>query len=80
MQSDSTYYVLAIAMALAVILICGGGITWNYFSATRWGERKGRPTTPEEHQATSVFADPRPAEVEVEVEREVERRTHDLAA
>ncbi len=37
MQSNATYFVVMVAVALAVILTCGAGITWNYFSARRWG-------------------------------------------
>jgi hypothetical protein len=64
MNSDSTYYVVMVSMALAVIITCGAGITWNYFSAARWceprkqsGEGAGRP-------APTVVAERRPAEEE----------------
>jgi hypothetical protein len=61
MTSDMTYFVVMITMALAVILTCGAGITWNYFSARRWGESKGEQPSVREHRESSPFAD-QPAE------------------
>ena len=57
MTSDATYYVLTVFMALAVIITCGLGITWIYFSSARWSERKGTVPDIREHHATSPFAD-----------------------
>lgn len=43
MNSTSTYYVVVIFMAVAVIVTCGAGITWNYFSAARWSRSRTKP-------------------------------------
>ena len=64
MNSDSTYYVVMVSMALAVIITCGAGITWNYFSAARWGEPRNRSEEGVEHRAPAVTAGRRPAEEE----------------
>jgi hypothetical protein len=63
-NSDSTYYVVMVSMALAVIITCGAGITWNYFSAARWGAPRKRPRDRVEHRAPSAFAERGPAEDE----------------
>jgi hypothetical protein len=63
-NSDSTYYVVMVSMALAVIITCGAGITWNYFSAARWGEPRQRSEETAEHRAPTVAAGRRPAEEE----------------
>ena len=57
MTSDATYYVMIVAMAIAVIITCGAGITWNYLSAARWSERKKAQPDTREHHGTSPFAD-----------------------
>jgi hypothetical protein len=68
MQSDTTYFVVMVAMALAVIVTCGAGITWNYFSARRWGERRSRQRVGASGAGDVVQHGP------------AERRHHDLAA
>jgi hypothetical protein len=57
MNPDSTYYVMIVTMALAVIITCGAGITWNYFSAARWSKSKGEQPSVREHHENSPFAD-----------------------
>ena len=57
MNSDATYYVLIVTMALAVIITCGAGITWIYFSGARWGTSKGAQPDVREHHENSPFAD-----------------------
>ena len=47
MNSTSTYYVVVIFMAVAVIVTCGGGITWNYFSAARWSRSRSETAGPD---------------------------------
>ena len=46
MNSTSTYYVVVIFMAVAVIVTCGAGITWNYFSAARWSRSRSETAGP----------------------------------
>ena len=57
MSSDATYYIVMVVVALAVIITCGAGITWNYFSAARWSEPRKTQPDAHEHRETSPFAD-----------------------
>ncbi len=57
MPSNATYYSVMVLVALAVIITCGAGITWNYFSAARWSERKKPQPDAREHRETSPSAD-----------------------
>jgi hypothetical protein len=71
MSSDATYYVAMVAIALVVIITCGAGITWIYFSSARWGEFKGARPDARKHRETSPFADR---------SSETHHQEHDLAA
>ena len=57
MNSDLVYYVAVILLALGVLIICGGGISYGYVSEGRWGQRRGdqEPTRPQKNDSTGKW-------------------------